>query len=139
MKVRQKKVVRIDEGGVETTSNTTNAKVAVSSTSKMENDLSTSSEEKTETEDMEALKPVVEMEEGETKAKGETQVEGDTKTEGGTKTEGDTQAEGDTKTVQDSGTVIKLLYLFICFSYHLSSVVILGNTFYKNLLYNYTG
>ncbi|XP_076110507.1 uncharacterized protein LOC143079164 [Mytilus galloprovincialis] len=103
MKVRQKKVVRIDEGGVETTSNTTNAKVAVSSTSKMENDLSTSSEEKTETEDMEALKPVLEMEEGETNAKGETQVEGDTKTEG------DTQAEGDTKTVHDSD-LIKTIY-----------------------------
>ncbi|XP_076109505.1 uncharacterized protein LOC143078527 [Mytilus galloprovincialis] len=103
MKVRQKKVVRIDEGGVETTSTTTNAKVAVSSTSKMENDLSTSSEEKTETEDMEALKPVLEMEEGETKAKGETQVEGDTKTEG------DTQAEGDTKTVHDSD-LIKTIY-----------------------------
>ncbi|CAG2215022.1 unnamed protein product [Mytilus edulis] len=70
MKVRQKKVVRIDEGGVETTSNTTNAKVAVSSTSKMENDLSTSSEEKTETVDMEALKPMVEMGEGEQMWKG---------------------------------------------------------------------
>ncbi|VDI38996.1 Hypothetical predicted protein [Mytilus galloprovincialis] len=109
MKVRHKKVVRIDEAGVETTSNTTstNAKVTVSSTSKMENNLSTSLEEKTETVDMEVLKPMVEMGEGGTNVEGKTQVEGDTKTD--TKTEGDAKTEGDTKTVHDSD-LIKTIY-----------------------------
>ncbi|XP_052059702.1 uncharacterized protein LOC127700331 [Mytilus californianus] len=76
MKVRQKKVVRIDEGGAETTSNTTstNAKVIVSCTSKLENNLSNNSEEKTETEDMEALKNVVKMEEWKTKTEEETKT-----------------------------------------------------------------